>query len=74
MENRIIEAIPQKLGNAVSEAFPDLTRRDAVCHPLEEKARAVIGMRRAGKTSFLYQCLADRLSAGIERERLVYFN
>jgi len=31
-------------------------------------------MRRAGKTSFLYQCLADRLAAGVERERLVYFN
>jgi uncharacterized protein len=41
---------------------------------LEGKARAVIGMRRAGKTSFLFQCLADRLASGIARERLVYFN
>jgi hypothetical protein len=35
------------------------------------KAQAVIGMRRAGKTFFLYQCLADRLAHGVERERLV---
>ncbi|MEO6595929.1 MAG: ATP-binding protein [Planctomycetota bacterium] len=31
-------------------------------------------MRRAGKTTFLFQCLADRLAQGVERERLVYFN
>ena len=36
------------------------------------KARAVIGMRRAGKTSFLYQCLADRLAAGVDRDLLRY--
>jgi len=34
---------------------------------------AVIGMRRAGKTTFLYQCLAARLAEGVARERLVYF-
>jgi hypothetical protein len=31
-------------------------------------------MRRAGKTTFLHQCLAQRHGAGVERERLVYFN
>ncbi len=74
MDDQIRETIRQKLGNAVSGSFPVLTRRDRVCQPLEGKARAVIGMRRAGKTSFLYQCLSDRLANGIERERLVYFN
>lgn len=74
MEDHLRETIRQKLGDAVSTAFPVLTRRDALSPPLEGKARAVIGMRRAGKTSFLYQCLADRLAEGIQRERLVYFN
>lgn len=32
---------------------------------------AVIGMRRAGKTSFLWQSLGDRLAAGRPRESLV---
>lgn len=31
-------------------------------------------MRRAGKTTFLYQCLAERLAEGVARERLIYFN
>ena len=38
------------------------------------KARAVIGMRRAGKTTFLHQCLSTRLTSGVSRERLLYFN
>lgn len=41
---------------------------------LPGKARAVIGMRRAGKTTFLQQCLAVRHQAGVPRERLVYFD
>ena len=32
---------------------------------------AVIGMRRAGKTSFLWQCLGDRFTGGHQRETLV---
>lgn len=74
MKDQMRETIRQKLGDAVTVPFPILTRREAKTVPLEGKARAVIGMRRAGKTSFLYQCLADRLAEGIERERLVYFN
>jgi len=74
MNDRIRDAIRQKLGDAVSSPFPALTRRDALAPLLDGKARAVIGMRRAGKTSFLYQCLADRLAGGVGRERLVYFN
>jgi hypothetical protein len=35
---------------------------------------AVVGMRRSGKTTFLWQCLADRLAAGVPREALVYVN
>jgi predicted AAA+ superfamily ATPase len=62
------------MGDAVTVPFPLLTRRDAVAPRLEGKARVVIGMRRAGKTSFLHQCLADRLAEGIARDRLVYFN
>jgi len=34
----------------------------------------VIGMRRSGKTTFLWQCLADRLAAGTPRTALLYLN
>lgn len=35
---------------------------------------AVIGMRRSGKTTFLWQCLGKRLEAGTPRDALLYFN
>ena len=38
------------------------------------KAMVVIGMRRAGKTSFLHQQRSARIAAGRTPERLVYFN
>ena len=74
MSDRIREVIRQKLGDALEFPFPHSTPREADTASLEGKARAVIGMRRAGKTTFLYQCLAARLAASVPRERLVYFN
>ncbi len=74
MDNQVLQTIRQKLGDAIKTPFPEMVRRDAAPTPLRGKAQAVIGMRRAGKTYFLLQCLADRLARGIERERLVYFN
>lgn len=74
MEDRLVQTIRQKLGDAATFAFPPHTRRDAVAPSIPGKVHAVIGMRRAGKTTFLFQCLADRLAAGVARERLVYFN
>lgn len=74
MKDRILETIRQKLGDAITAPFPAMVRRDAEPGLLRGKAQAVIGMRRAGKTYFLLQCLADRHARGIERERLIYFN
>lgn len=74
MENHVLNAIRQKLGDAIKTPFPKMVRREALPALLAGKAQAVIGMRRAGKTFFLQQCLADRLARGVERERLIYFN
>ncbi len=74
MNDQIRNAIREKLGDAVSRPFPAFTPREADTAALPGKARAVIGMRRAGKTTFLQQCLAARHHAGVPRERLVYFN
>jgi uncharacterized protein len=74
MDDQVLKAIREKLGDAIKGPFPSLVRREASPATLRGKAQAVIGMRRAGKTCFLYQCLADRLARGIDRERLVYFN
>lgn len=55
--------------------LPDLTPR-TVHGParLPGKVTAVVGMRRAGKTTFLHQQRAERLGAGWERGRLPYVN
>ena len=74
MKDRIIEVIEGKLADALSQPFPDLVRRDARVSTHPKKVKAVIGMRRAGKTSFLFQMLQVRLASGMSRNRLIYFN
>ncbi len=50
-----------------------LTRRDARLPTVPEKVHAVIGMRRAGKTSFLHQLLAERRLT-VPPERALYIS
>src|SRR3990172_5944916 len=66
--------LAEKLSAALVEAPPPaLTRRDAQLPSVAGKAHAVIGMRRAGKTTFLSQLLAERRAAG-SAERAVYLS
>ncbi len=68
------DVIRQKLADALAFKPPAFTRRDARVPAIPNKAHAVVGMRRAGKTTFLFQILADRLAQGAPRESLIYFN
>jgi predicted AAA+ superfamily ATPase len=54
--------------------LPRVTRRSLSLPALPGKVDVVIGMRRSGKTWFLYQQIADRLAEGIDRSRLLYLN
>lgn len=74
MRDQIKTAIQEKLADALDAAFPVLTRREAVLPTIPGKIHAVTGMRRAGKTCYLFQCLRDAQTAGVPKERLVYFN
>jgi len=66
--------LAEKLSAALAEAPPiALTRRDARLPAVAGKAHAVIGMRRAGKTTFLRQLLDERRAAG-PAERAVYLS
>ena len=61
----LLEALQEKLSDALLPlAATNLTRRDAVLPAVPGKAHAVIGMRRAGKTCFLKQLLAERRAHG----------
>ena len=74
MEILFRTVIRQKIIDAQAQALPALTRRDCWLPQVKGKATAVIGMRRAGKTSLLWQILADRHASGTPREGLLYFS
>jgi len=70
-----------KLSESLSEPLRELTERDIRIPAVPNKAFAVIGVRRGGKTSFMYRQIADAVRAGdvsgthllvsLEDERLV---
>ncbi|MBM3262756.1 MAG: AAA family ATPase [candidate division Zixibacteria bacterium] len=68
------ELLRQLIADSLAAPIPAFTRRDARVPALPGKATAIVGMRRSGKTTFLWQCLADRLAAGQPREALVSLN
>ncbi|MDM7942113.1 MAG: ATP-binding protein [Hydrogenophaga sp.] len=75
MDHSYTAVISQKVVDSQATALPKLTRRDVWLPAVQpKKATAVIGMRRAGKTSFLWQLMAERHAAGTPREGLLYFS
>jgi len=66
--------LEEKLNAALTAgAVAPMTRRDAALPKLPNKAHAVTGMRRAGKTTFLRQLVAERRQASTP-ERAVYIS
>jgi len=69
---RIRDRLRDLVADAIGRTYPRLTpRRIAAPVHLPGKATAVIGMRRAGKTTFLHQILEERVESGTPREQLV---
>ena len=68
------EVIQKKIVDSLASPIPKFTRRDIYVPNLRGKAIAVIGMRRTGKSTFLWQLLSDRLAKGSSRESLLYFS
>lgn len=66
--------LAEKLSDALAPvAAPSLTRRDTQLPAVPGKVHAVIGMRRAGKTTFLQQLLHARRAA-LPPERALYLS
>lgn len=74
MDGQLRNTLGQKITDSLSGRLPQLTARTILLPKVPGKALAVIGMRRSGKTSFLWQCLRQRVEAGVPREALLYFN
>ncbi|HNV20057.1 MAG: ATP-binding protein [Candidatus Hydrogenedentes bacterium] len=73
-EREIRFLIRQKIADGLAASVPAYTRRDITLSKIRGKAKVVVGMRRSGKTTFLWQCLAERLAAGTPRDGLLYFS
>lgn len=73
--SRFQTRLAQKLAESLTGTLPQGTARKvsgATAFP--GKATAVIGMRRAGKTTYLHQIRRERLAGGAERSQLPYLN
>lgn len=74
MEGQFGALFRRKILDAEAARIPPFTRRDIHVPQIPGKAIAVIGMRRAGKTTFLWQVLAERVAAGTPREGILFFS
>ncbi len=68
------EILQQLIADSLATGIPEFARRDIRLPDVPGKAFAVIRMRRSGKTTIAWQCLADRLKAGAPRSALLYLN
>ncbi|MBF0450699.1 MAG: ATP-binding protein [Candidatus Magnetomorum sp.] len=66
--------IQQRIADAINMPLPELIKRDCQVPAIPNKTFAIIGMRRSGKTYYLYQTMQAYLDRGIHRERLLYIN
>ncbi len=68
------ELVDELIADFQERDLPRVTPRDLSLPELPGKADAVVGMRRSGKTYFLYQQIEKRIASGIDRSRLLYVN
>lgn len=74
MESYYRQVFREKILDAVHRPLPELTPREVFVPRVQGKVFAVTGMRRAGKTTFLWQQLRALAAAGWSREALVYIS
>lgn len=68
------ELIDRLIADFQERELPRVTPRGLSLPGLSGKADVVVGMRRSGKTYFLYQQIGDRIASGVDRGRLLYLN
>ena len=69
LNDQIQQIVESKILETIDVLPAPFTRRDISLPSIKNKAKCVIGMRRAGKTTFLHQCRGDLIQAG-QREAM----
>ncbi len=72
-ETKILQILLGELYDKLA-TLNDIVVRDAKLPEAENKIKVVMGMRRAGKTYFLYQHILKLLSEGVSRNCILYIN
>ncbi len=68
--SRLKQVLSEKIADSIRSPLPRLTpRRVFGTVQLPGKATAVVGMRRAGKTTFLHQLRGEKAAGGQDREQ-----
>lgn len=74
MKSEYQVVLRSKVADGIAAPVPGFTKRDVYIPKVPGKTVAIIGMRRSGKTTLMWQCLAARLAEGVPREALLYCN
>jgi hypothetical protein len=74
IEGQISEALRTVIADSTATSPPPRTRGDTWVPAVAGKAIAVVGMRRSGRTTFLWQLLADHLARGAASASLLFVN
>ncbi len=70
-ENIVAEYLEYELPNLVKRSYDELTLPAPAAH---NRILSIIGVRRCGKTFFLYQLMNELRVAGVPRDRMLYFS
>ena len=71
---RSLEAVRTVLLDLQEASLETGTPRRFAMEPVAGKAAVCIGVRRSGKSTYLYQRIAQLLAAGVPRENILYVN
>lgn len=71
--DRILQVLQEEFHGALKQS-KDFVRRDYQFPEAKNLAKVAIGMRRSGKTYFLFQTMRDLISQEIPLDRLLYLN
>ena len=73
-EKQILQILLEEFEVKLKPIKEEIIKRDLTFPKAEKKIKVAIGMRRSGKTYFLYQQILNMISDGIPLSRILYIN